>query len=142
MGKIPRDFLRFDTTELEEPTREILHATDQWPYMPPAQGKHWVCTHEETKEETAIRLLVEEKNIRCNQSALVQSRMSAIPGTLTERYQEATDDILLEGPSYLIQPTVVLPHTVGEIQAKRREGVITRGRKIPLGDCEVQELAI
>ena len=44
----------------------------------------------------------------------------------------------------MVQKTTPKPTTcaVGEIQLRRRGGVITWGRKIPLGDCEVQERTI
>ena len=65
-------------------------------------------------------------------------------GTTEERFGEAMKEIEADGPSYLAHggPVTEQTHATGQVQPERRQGVITWGRKLPLGDCEVQEVPI
>ena len=65
-------------------------------------------------------------------------------GELTMRMELALKELQSKGPSYMHSAPVADSQNrmIGKIQPKNREGVITWGRKIPLGDCEAKEVTI
>ena len=121
-GRIPRDFLRFDPTELETPLRKLLHAEDNWTYVEPTDGKEWRNESEESEEGKKICNLIAESGMSGNPAAFVRNRMMELSGTLHQRYEMALEEMKLKGPSYmqLMEPNLRSPVTVGEIQPERR----------------------
>ena len=65
-------------------------------------------------------------------------------GELRDRYDRASLEMEDHGPSYMQQENLAkcIVNRAWEIRQKRDNGVITWGRKIPLGGCEVQEITI
>ena len=47
--KIPHDFLSFNPTELEHPTRGLFRAEDTWAYVPSSACKNWRRTVAESE---------------------------------------------------------------------------------------------
>ena len=143
-GRIPHDFLRFDPAGLETPLRELLHAEDKWTYVEPIEGKEWTDDPNESEEEEKVRTLVSQSGLCGNSAAFIRNRMMELSGTLPQRYAMAVEEMKHTGPTYMQEKKTLprSPEKVGEIQPKRKGGVITWCRKIPLGDCEAQEVTI
>ena len=57
---IPRDLLRFDCTEMEQPLRELLYETDEWKKQIPTGKKKWINTHIPSVEEVEVGFFLEE----------------------------------------------------------------------------------
>ena len=140
--------MRFGPTELETPLSELLRADDQWTYVPEKEGKPWEVAHVKTEEESIIELTIAEHGLDGAQAALVSERMLNDSGNAQERLQRALAEMNEDGPSYMHQLNMVKNIAVraGEakqsIRPKRGDGIITWGNRIPLGDCEAQEVAI
>ena len=80
---IPRDFPRFGHAEMEGPLRTILHADDQWAYIPIAEGVEWDLPHVESEEEeeAAAGALIRQSSLRGNRAAFVRGIMMGDQGT-------------------------------------------------------------
>ena len=148
VDRIPHDFLRFYPTELETPLRELLHANDHWAYIQEKEGKEWEFPHLKTEMENGIDQLIARRDFLGNQAAFARGRLLSDSGNLQGRFDRALVEMNGDGPSYMHQINLVknIVSLAGESQQvarqKRGEGFITWGNKAPLGDCEVQELAI
>lgn len=125
-----------------------MHADDQWTYVPEKDGKRWEVEHVETEEERKVGKAILEQGLVGNQAALVQERMLKDYGEIQERLVRAMEEMKEDGPSYLHQVNLMndIAARVGEeklsVRPKRGDGIATWGNRIPLGDCEVQEVAI
>ena len=144
VGKIRHDILRFDPTELGNPLRELLRAEERWAYLPVKECKEWHSDVAETGEEVAVNNAILQKGLLGGHAAFSRGRMLSLQGDLTSRCEEATSELREERPSYMKLQLPEGDHReqVGKIQPRRREGVITWGGGIPLGDCESQEVKI
>ena len=148
VDQIPHDFMRFDPTELETHLRELLHANDQWAFVQEKDTKAWEIPHVKTEKEEEIDQLMEKQDLTGNPAAYVRERMLQDSGMLQGRFDKELEELEEEGPSYTNQLKIVKELAKGtggkprEIEPKRGDGFTTWGTKVPLGDCEVQELTI
>ena len=143
-GNIPHDFLRFNPTELENPLRELLHAEDTWTFVPVRTCKPWSGQEMIQEDDQEARNFIRSRGIDGNLSAFILERTKRLEGKMEDKFEQALTEMKLDGPSYM-SPMVYAEATspmVGKIQPKKRKGVITWGRTIPLGDCEAQDITI
>ena len=97
-----------------------------------------------TELETEVGSAICAQKLQGNQSTYVRGCIMTSTGEIINRLDEAYKLMDRVGPSYMQQQTIAndLAHRSGEMSAKRSDGVLSWGIKIPLGDCEVQEIAI
>ena len=95
-------------------------------------------------EDQEIQKFIMSKGVNGNLSAFILGRTKALTGDVGKKFEQSLSEMKSEGPSYTnaIQYADSQRSTIGKVQPKRQKGVITWGRKIPLGDCEVQDVAI
>ena len=142
---IPHDSLRFGPTELGGALGAILHATDDWAYVGNIEGQEWSVPDVQTEEEGKVEELVRPKEVEGGRAAFVRGRRMCDSGALQDSYERASREMEEHGPSYMQQQVNLarsIVTRVGGIKPKRDNGVITWGRRIPLGDCDVQEITI
>ena len=144
MNRIPHDFVRFGPTELEAQLRELLHADDKWTYIEEKEGIEWPMLDDKTEEDNGIEKMANETDLKGTRSEFIRKRTKGGTGDMGDRCSRAMQELKDEGPIYTHQIDLVkkIARRTGEIRPKRGDGIITWGREIPLGDCEIQEVAI
>ena len=140
--------MRFDTTELENPLREILHADDKWTFVDEVEGEDWNISSVKTEVEAKVDQIAEGEKLNGNQAAFIRERVIVDSGDMEERYARAKEELENDGPSYMDQLDLLksIVTRTGEkkltAQPKTGDGIITWGKRIPLGDCEAQGLTL
>ena len=144
VAEIPRVFPMSDPAELETPLRELMHADDAWTFVPEKKGKTWELPSVKTELGAEVERVICAHNLQGGRSAYVRDCMMTSTGELLSRLDDANKLLDRDGPSYMQQQNIAkdLVRRSGEISAKRGDGVASRGRKIPLGDLEVQEITL
>ena len=135
VGSIPHDFLRFDTTELENPLGELLHADDRWAFVSELHGKEWNIPDVKAEIENGAEQIVNDIQLNGNQAAFARGRMLADSGGLGDRFRRSTNEMQDDGPSYMHQLDLLktIVARTGErkpiARPKRGDGIITWGNE-------------
>lgn len=144
VAQIPREFHRFNKTELGDPSRAILYAADDRELVHDSGGYPWNVEHAEAKLESGIETFADLNRLAENQDSFARGRMLNGHGDLMARFIRAKTELEEEGPRYMQQKQMAhgIVGRAGQVQGDLSNGCIAWGREIRPGDCEVQDIAI
>ena len=135
-------FLRFDFTQLEPPLRGMLFNSDRWVEQKQDGDKEWRIPSVMTQREVEVEEHLHTAEINGDVGTYLRERMTISELLLAEIREIAKNDVELIGPSFMqASDGFSCEEQTGKTQ-KEHKGEIVWGRRIPMGDCEAQDLSI
>ena len=98
---IPRDFLKFDCTDMEKPLREILYGSDHWMPNIPQSDLDWDVPQETSIVEGETENSLKMRGETGDRATYMRFRMLALNKPLEEAFHWVKEDLTKQGKSFM-----------------------------------------
>ena len=101
VAELPRDFLRFDFTTMEDPLRKMVYCSDKRMEQGMGGENEWEISHVKTEKESEIDEYLEESLDAVDMKAYLGERLLTSDLPMIESEKEARLDVQSLGPSFM-----------------------------------------